>query len=71
MSLSVNIPEDLDQQTREIADAPQISVDEVIAPAFAEQVAALERLRRRVASGSRDRFLEVLEAVGLDRRDGY
>jgi hypothetical protein len=63
MSTTVNIPEDLYQQAREIADAQHLSVDEVIVSAFAEQLAAWERLKQRAARGRRDAFVSVLEKV--------
>jgi hypothetical protein len=63
MSVSVNIPEDLYRQAREIADAQRLSVDEVISSAFAEQLAAFERLKQRAARGRRDAFVKVLEKV--------
>ena len=63
MSVSVNIPEDLYRQAREIADSEHVSVDDVISSAFAEQLAAWQRLKHRAAGGSRDRFLGVLEKV--------
>jgi hypothetical protein len=55
MSVSVNIPDDLYRQAREIANAQRLSVDEVIASAFAEQVAAWERLKseRQEDAGTR------------------
>jgi len=63
MSVSVNIPDDLYQQAREIAKAQRLSVDEVIASAFAEQLAAWERLKQRAARGRRDAFVGVLDKV--------
>ncbi len=63
MSTSVNIPEDLYQQAREIANAQHLSVDEVIASAFAEQLASWERLKQRAARGRRDAFVSVLDKV--------
>jgi len=61
LSISVNIPDDLYRPAREIADAQQLSVDDVIASAFAEQVAVWDRLKQRAARWSRDTFLEVLD----------
>jgi hypothetical protein len=63
MSVSVNIPDDLYQQAREIADSQHLSVDEVIASAFAEQLSAWERLKQRAARGHREDFDRVLEKV--------
>ncbi len=61
MSVSINIPEDLYQQAVAIAEAHHVLVDEVIASAFAEQLASWQRLRE--ARGSREKYLAVLEDV--------
>ncbi len=63
MSVSVNIPEELYQQAREIAESQHLSVDDVISSAFAEQLAAWERLKQRAAKDSRKSFLAVLDKV--------
>lgn len=63
MTISVNIPEELYRQAQEIADAQHVSVDDVISSAFAEQVAAWERLKQRAARGNRESFLAVLNKV--------
>ena len=63
MSISVNIPDDLYRQAREIANAQHLSVDEVISLAFAEQLAALKRLKQRAARGRQDAFVKVLDKV--------
>jgi hypothetical protein len=63
MTVSVNIPDDLYRQAREIADSQHLTVDDVISSAFAEQLAAWERLKQRAARGSREIFVQVLEKV--------
>lgn len=63
MSVTVSIPDDLHKKAVEIAKAQRISVDEVFASAFAEQLAAWERLQRRAARGSREKFLAALDAM--------
>ncbi len=63
MSVSVNIPDDLYRQAREIATAQHLSGDEVISSAFAEQLAAWERLKQRAARGRRDSFVKFLDKV--------
>jgi hypothetical protein len=63
MSVSINIPEDLYREAKAIAEAQQLSVDDVIASAFAEQLAAWERLKQRAARGRREEYLKVLEKV--------
>ncbi len=63
MSVSVNIPEELYLQAREIAESQHLSVDDVVSSAFAGQLAAWERLKQRAARGSRESFLAVLDKV--------
>jgi hypothetical protein len=63
MTVRLNIPEDLYRQAKEIADVEGESVDEAIISAFAEQMYARERLKRRAAEGSREGFLAVLAKV--------
>jgi hypothetical protein len=63
MTVNVNIPEELYRQAREIAESQHLSVDDVVSSAFAEQLAAWERLKRRAVSGSRESFLAVLDKV--------
>ena len=45
MSVSVNIPEELHKKAVEIAKAQHVSVDEVFASAFVDQLASWERLQ--------------------------
>ncbi len=71
MSVSVNIPEKLYRQAQEIANSQHLSVDDVVSSAFAEQMAALERLKQRAASGSREKFLAVLDKVPDVKPDEY
>jgi hypothetical protein len=61
MTVSVSVPEELYKKAVAIAEVQHVSVDEVFASAFAEQLAAWERLRERAARGNRDRFLAVLD----------
>jgi hypothetical protein len=63
MSVSVSVPEELYKKAVDLAVAQHVSVDEVFASAFAQQLAALERLQRRAARGDRDKFLAVLDQV--------
>lgn len=63
MTVSVNIPDELYRQAREIADSQHLSVDDVISSAFAEQLAALERLKQRAARANRENFVRVLNKV--------
>lgn len=63
MSVNVSVPDDLYKKAAEIADARRVSVDEVFASAFIEQLSAWERLQARAARGKRDRFMAVLDKV--------
>jgi hypothetical protein len=63
MSVSVSVPEELHKKAVEIAKARRVSVDEVFASAFVEQLASWERLQQRAACGNRERFLAVLDRV--------
>jgi hypothetical protein len=63
MSPSVNIPEDLYRKAAKIASERHVSVDEVFASAFVEQLAAWERLQQRAARGDRQKFTAVLDKV--------
>lgn len=63
MTVSVNIPEELYRRAREIAESQHLSVDDVVSSAFAEQLAAWERLKQKAARGSRESFLAVLDKV--------
>jgi len=63
MSVSVSVPEELYQKAVEIANAQRVSVDEVFASAFAEQLSSWQRLRQGAARGTREKFLAVLDKV--------
>ena len=71
MSVMVSIPEELYNKAVEIAESQHVTVDEVFASAFVEQLAAWERLKKRVALGDRDRFLAVLDKVPDVEPDDY
>ena len=71
MSVSVRVPEELYQKAVEIAQAQRVSVDEVFASAFAEQLSAWERLHQRAARGSREKFLAALDEVPNVEPDDY
>jgi len=63
MSVRVSVPEELYEKAAAIAAAEHVSVDEVFASAFAEQLAAWERLRQRANRSDREKFLSVLDKV--------
>ena len=60
MSVSINLPEDLYEQTAVIAKSRKVPVDEIIASAFAEQI-AIWRLKELGAHADRQKFLTVLD----------
>jgi hypothetical protein len=60
MSVSINLPDDLYQQAVVIANSRKVPVDEIIASAFAEQI-AIWRLKERAAHADRQKFLAVLD----------
>jgi hypothetical protein len=63
MTVTVNIPEELYRQARELAESQHLSVDDVVSSAFAGHLAAWERLKQRAARGNRQSFLAVLDKV--------
>lgn len=63
MSVSVRVPDELYQKAIEIANSQKVSVDDVFASAFAEQLSAWERLQQRALGGSREKFLAALDRV--------
>lgn len=63
MSVSINIPEELYDQARRVAEAQRIPVEQVFASALADQLAVWQRLRERAARGDRDKFLAILDKV--------
>lgn len=63
MSVSINIPEELYDQARAIAETQNIAVEDVFASAFADHFAAWQRLQERAERGDRAKFLAVLERV--------
>ena len=68
--MSVSVPDELYHKAVEIAKAQRVSVDEVFASAFAEQP-AWERLQRRAARSTRDKFLAALDKVPDVEPDDY
>jgi predicted transcriptional regulator len=63
MSVSINIPQELYDQARSIAEARHVPVEQVFESAFANQFAAWQRLQERAARGDRKKFLAVLDNV--------
>jgi hypothetical protein len=61
MSVTISVPEELYRKAVEVAEQQHVSVDEVFAAAFAEQMSALDRLKERAKRGSRDKFQAMLD----------
>jgi hypothetical protein len=61
MNVRINIPQDLYDQARNIAEVHKVSVEQVLESALADQLAAWERLRQRAAQGDCYKFLAVLD----------
>ncbi|MGH7624433.1 MAG: toxin-antitoxin system HicB family antitoxin [Gemmatimonadaceae bacterium] len=65
-SISLRLPESLHKLARELAEREDISINQLIATALAEKMAALmtgEYLAKRAARGRRRKFDRVLRKV--------
>ena len=65
-TLSLRLPESLHNQLRRLAKREGISINQFVASAAAEKVAALmteQYLEERARRGSRERFREVLAQI--------
>jgi hypothetical protein len=70
-SIRLRLPESLHKQARELAEREDISINQLIATALAEKMAALmtgEYLAERAARGGRKKFDRVLKKVRARRR---
>lgn len=63
MYLTVNIPRELYESAKQIADAEKLSVEELLASAFEERILEFERLKEKAARGSYEKFREVMAKV--------
>ena len=66
-ALTIELPDSLHGKLREFADADGVSVEQLVAAAVGEKLAAMldgaEYLRREAALGSPEEFLRVLAKV--------
>jgi hypothetical protein len=65
-SISLRLPDSLHKQARELAERDNVSINQLIATALAEKMAALlagEYLAERAQRGSRKKFNRVLKKV--------
>ncbi len=63
MSVSVNVPEELYRRASEVAEAENISVDDLFALAFEERLLEFERLKEKASRGSYEKFRRVMAKV--------
>jgi hypothetical protein len=63
MIMNINGPDDLYQEAARIAQARNISVEEVVLSVFAGYVRTWESRQQRAARGNRNHFLAVLDKV--------
>ena len=63
MSKSVVLPDDIYEKASQLAAADQVSVNDFISAALAEQLAAHEYLRKRGSRATREKFLAALEQI--------
>lgn len=65
-TISLRLPKSLHKQARELAEREDISINQLVATALAEKMAALmtgEYLAQRASRGSRRKFERVLKKV--------
>ncbi len=63
MRVTINVPDELYDEARAVSEAHRVPVEEIFVSAFADQLAAWQRLRERCVRGDRSKFLIVLEKV--------
>ena len=63
MRVNVNIPDELYKEAKAIAESQHVTIDDVISSAFAEHLAAWDRLKQKAARDSREAFLGILAKV--------
>ena len=69
-TMSLRLPESLHRKARELAEQEGVSINQLVATALAEKLAALmtvEYLEERATRGSRSRFERVLKKVKARR----
>jgi hypothetical protein len=63
MSISFDVPDEIYNKARSLAEAHHLPIEEVFVSAFAEQLPTWHRLLERKARGGRAKFLTVLDNV--------
>jgi hypothetical protein len=63
MTLQISVSDEIYRRAAEIAAQENVSVEVLFASAFEERLLEFERLKRRAARGSREKFLRVMDKV--------
>ena len=63
MNVNISIPDELYRRATEVAEAENISVDDLFAAAFEERLVEFERLKEKASRGSYQKFLRVMSKV--------
>lgn len=71
MSVSINIPEELYDQARAIAETHDIAVEDVFASALTDHFARWQHIQEQAARGDREKFLAVLDHVPDAEPEGH
>ncbi len=72
-TMSLRLPESLHRQARQLASEEGVSINQLVATALAEKIAALtaeEYLQQRAQRGNRKKFDRVLNKVKKQQPDG-
>jgi hypothetical protein len=63
MSRNITVPDDLYEKAEKLAAERHVAVDDVIATALADQMAAQEYIARRASRSSKKSFLSALDQI--------
>jgi hypothetical protein len=63
MNLTINIPEELYENAKQIAAAENVSVEQLFASAVEERILEFERLKEKAERGSYEKFRQVMAKV--------
>lgn len=65
-TMNIKVPDSLLKQAQEMAEREEVTLEQLVASALAEKMAAwmtVEYLKQRAARGSRQRFQQVIDKV--------
>ena len=71
MSKSVVLPDDIYEKAAELAQAAEVSIDDFVSAALADQLAAREYLCERASRATQDKFLAALDRIPDVEPDDY